>query len=223
MRLSSFQKAANCGILGTERYRTKEVSEMSYSFYAMLARMKYIHRWSLMRNTRMETVSEHTEEVALLSHALAVLTNTRFHGQVDPGNCVLLALYHDAPEILTGDLPTPVKYHDPQIRQAFQSVEDMAAGQLLRLLPEDLRPAYEPFFFPEGAMDEERRIVKAADKLSALIKCIEELQQGNTEFITARATLEQAVRELQLPAADCFLREFLPAYTQTLDEQQNGE
>lgn len=195
---------------------------MSHSFYAMLARMKYIHRWSLMRNTRMETVCEHTEEVAVLAHALAVLQNTRFRGHVDPGRCVLLALYHDAPEILTGDLPTPVKYHDPQIREAFRSVEEVAAGQLLQLLPEDLRPAYAPYFFPGEEMAEERRIVKAADKLSALLKCIEEGQQGNTEFATARQSLEQAVREMELPAADCFLREFLPAYTQTLDEQQRG-
>ena len=178
---------------------------MSYSFYAMLARMKYIHRWSLMRNSRMETVCEHTEEVAVLAHALAVLTNTRFGGRVDAGRCVLLALYHDAPEILTGDLPTPVKYHDPHIREAFRSVEEVAAGQLLRLLPEDLRPSYEPLFFPGEDMAKERRIVKAADKLSALLKCIEEERQGNTEFATARLALEQAVREMCLPAADCFL------------------
>ncbi len=196
---------------------------MSYSFYAMLARMKYIHRWSLMRNTRMETVSEHTEEVVVLSHALAVLTNTRFGGQVDPGLCALLAVYHDAPEILTGDLPTPVKYHDPRMREAFAAVEEVASERLLRLLPDDLRPAYEPLFFSDGTLTEERRIVKAADKLSALIKCIEEQQQGNMEFATARVSLEQAVRDMELPAADCFLREFLPAYAQTLDEQQNGQ
>ncbi len=192
---------------------------MRYNFFALLSRMKYITRWALMRNTRPENLCEHTQDVAVLAHGLALLQNRRFGGTVDVGKCVLLALYHDAPEILTGDLPTPVKYYNPAIRDAYRHVEDVSANKLLSMLPEDIRPDYQALFFPGEDLAEERRIVKAADKLSALIKCVEEQGQGNREFEQARRSTEAAVRSIHLPAADCFLEEFLPAFELTLDEQ----
>lgn len=192
---------------------------MGQNFYAVLSRMKYITRWALMRNTRPENICEHSYDVAVLAHALAVLTNRRFGGKVDEGRCVLLALYHDAPEILTGDMPTPVKYDNPAIRDAYKQVEEVSAGKLLSMLPEDLQPDYEFLFFPDDAFKEEKGLVKAADKLSALIKCVEELRQGNREFQSARRSTEAAIRAMSLPAANCFLDEFLPAYELTLDEQ----
>ena len=192
---------------------------MSRNFFAMLSRMKYITRWALMRNTRQENICEHSQDVAVLAHALAVLTNRRFGGNVDPGRCALLALYHDAPEILTGDMPTPVKYYNPAIREAYGLVEDVAADKLLTMLPEDMRPEYTPLLKQDGSWPEERRLVKAADKLSALIKCVEESGQGNREFISARRSTEESIRAMGIPAADCFLEEFLPAYELTLDEQ----
>lgn len=193
---------------------------MAHSFFAMLSRMKYIHRWPLMRNTSTENISEHTQEVAVLAHALAVLTNTRFEGQVDANKCVLLALYHDVPEIITGDLPTPVKYHSQTLREAYKQVEDGAADRLLAMLPDDLQGIYYPLLHQEsGTM--EARLVKAADKLSALIKCTEELKLGNREFFKAHQSTEHSLREMHLPAVDLFLKEFMPAYGLTLDEQQD--
>ena len=195
------------------------LKHMGRNFYAVLSRMKYITRWALMRNTRQENICEHSYDVAVLAHALAGLTNRPFGGRVDEGRCVLLALYHDAPEILTGDMPTPVKYDNPAIRDAYKQVEAVSAGKLLSMLPEDLQEDYGPLFFAGDGWEQEKRLVKAADKLSALIKCVEELGQGNREFLSARRSTEQAIRAMGLPAADCFLEEFLPAYELTLDEQ----
>ncbi len=188
-------------------------------FYAMLSRMKYILRWSLMRNTRSENVCEHSYDVAVIAHALALMTNRRFNGTVDVGRCVSMALYHDAPEILTGDLPTPVKYYNQSIRDAYQQVEDISANELLRLLPEDLREDYRPLLLTDETAIE-YRLVKAADKISALIKCVEEVKAGNAEFSKARESTEAAIKRMNLPAADCFLQECLPAFSLTLDEQK---
>ena len=193
---------------------------MSSSFYALLSRMKYISRWSLMRNTQPENICEHSYEVAVIAHALSLLTNRRFGGQVREDRCVLLALYHDTTEIITGDLPTPVKYYNPAIRDAYREVENVATEKLLSMLPEDLRDAYQLVLSPQPGDEQEARLVKAADKLSALIKCVEECRHGNREFEKARLSTEQAVRDMHLPAADCFLEEFLPAYALTLDEQE---
>lgn len=192
---------------------------MSSNFYAVLSRMKYITRWSLMRNTRQENLMEHSYETAIIAHALAELTNTRFGGNVRVDRCLLLALYHDASEILTGDLPTPIKYYNPAIRDAYKQVEDVATEKLLSKLPQDLQPTYREAFYGD-VTEEEARLVKAADKISALIKCVEECGQGNREFEKARIANEAAIREMKLPAADCFLDEFLPAYALTLDEQE---
>lgn len=193
---------------------------MKQSFFAMLSRMKSITRWALMRNTRQETICEHSYDTAVLVHGLAELTNRRFGGQVDVGRCVLLALYHDTTEIFTGDLPTPVKYDNAAIRAAYRQLETAAAQRLLALLPEDLRPAYEPLYAEQPGEETERRLVKAADKLSALIKCVEEIQQGNREFSKAEETTLRSLKNMNLPAVDCFLEEFLPAYRLTLDEQE---
>jgi len=191
-----------------------------FHFYAMLSRMKYINRWGLMRNTRSENLCEHSFETAVLAHALAVLRNSRFGGHADPERTAVLALFHDASEILTGDLPTPVKYYNPKIRTAYREVEAVAQNKLLSLLPDDLKPSYEPVLAANGDSDRDLLpLVKAADKLSAIIKCMEESRMGNTEFSKAEATLLQAVRDMHLPEADCFVEEFLPSYRLTLDEQ----
>ena len=190
---------------------------MAHSFFAMLSRMKYIHRWPLMRNTSTENISEHTQEVAVLAHALAVLTNTRFEGQVDANKCVLLALYHDVPEIITGDLPTPVKYHSQTLREAYKQVEDGAADRLLAMLPDDLQGIYYPLLHQEsGTM--EARLVKAADKLSAHIKCIEELKAGNSEFQSAAGQTRQALDNMNLPELNWFMENCLYPFAADLDE-----
>lgn len=192
---------------------------MGFHFFAVLSRMKYITRWSLMRNTRIENLSEHSHDVAVLAHALAVLTNKRFGGNLDVGRCISLALYHDTPEILTGDMPTPVKYFNPELREAYRRVETVSGKKLLSMLPQDMRDEYAPLLIPDDRWSDERKIVRAADKLSALIKCIEERGQGNREFDRALRSTEKAVRDMKLPAADMFLEEFLPSYSLTLDEQ----
>jgi 5'-deoxynucleotidase len=194
---------------------------MGFHFFAMISRMKYINRWSLMRNVRTENICEHSHDVAVLAHALAVITNKRFGGNVDAGRCVLLALYHDMPEILIGDLPAPVKYYNPEIRDAYKHIERVSGEKLLTMLPEDMREEYRPLLTPGGEYPEEQKIVRAADKLSALIKCIEEERQGNSEFEKAKRATEKAVRDLNLPAADFFVKEYLPSYFLTLDEQDH--
>lgn len=193
-------------------------------FFALLSRMKHIHRWGLMRCTREENLCEHSFETAVIAHALAVLRNTRFGGSVSPERAAALALFHDAPEIFTGDLPTPVKYGSRALRDSYAAVEEHACARLLGALPEDLRPVYRPLLAEDGKGGEEelRRLVKAADKLSALIKCVEERRAGNLEFARAEQSTRRAIEGMHLPEADCFLREFLPAYALTLDEQETG-
>lgn len=181
--------------------------------------MKLIRRWGLMRNTAPENLSEHSYDTAVLAHALCTLANARFGTRLDPGRAALLGLYHDAPEILTGDLPTPVKYFSPEIRGAYRQVEESSRRRLLSLLPEDLRPSYAPLLAPLEENPRLLSIVKAADKLSALIKCIEEENAGNSEFRSAAAAQESYLRRMALPEVDCFLQEFLPAYRLSLDEQ----
>jgi 5'-deoxynucleotidase len=186
-------------------------------FFAMLSRMKFINRWGLMRCTRTETLSEHTLDVALLTHALIEIGNARFGKKLDPGRGVLLALYHDSAEIITGDLPTPIKYHDESIRTAYKAIEAQAGGRLLAMLPGTLREAYRPYVQPDGGMAAYMPYVHAADKLSALIKCTEEAQAGNREFdVARRATLSHPA--LELAEAKIFMDEYLPAYQLTLDE-----
>ncbi|MCO7135958.1 5'-deoxynucleotidase [[Clostridium] leptum] len=187
-------------------------------FFAMLSRMKYINRWGLMRNTYPENISEHSLQVAMIAHALAVLRNRRFGGSVSPERVALLSLFHDTPEILTGDLPTPVKYRNTAIRSAYQQVELDSAQQLLQLLPDDLQGDYRSLFLPEEEEKELWVLVKAADKLSALIKCIEEQKAGNQEFRTAAVSTRQSIVDMHIPEADVFLEQFLPSFSLTLDE-----
>ena len=188
------------------------------SFMAMMSRMKYISRWSLMRNTRNESLSEHTTDTAMIAHLLSVIRNKRFGGSIDEGKITLMALYHDAGEIITGDLPTPIKYHSDEMRNAYKQVENMAAKRLVSMLPDDLREEYRPLLMEE-CTDEEKALVKAADKLSALIKCIEERKAGNTEFSVAEKTTLESIKAMNLPEADVFIEEFLPGYLLTIDEQ----
>ena len=193
------------------------------SFFSMLLRMRYISRWGLMRNSRPESLAEHTLDVALLAHALALLGVRRLGRTYDPQRAALLALYHDAPEILTGDMPTPVKYHDPRITQAYKQVEEAAGEQLLSLLPEDLRPDFDALLRP-GAEDRELLVlVKAADKLSALIKCVEEEHSGNREFLRAKESTRKALETMECPELSLFLAEFYSSFTKTLDEQSAVE
>lgn len=193
---------------------------MESHFFAMMSRMKYIERWALMRNSEKENISEHSMEVAMLAHALAVISNVRFGNQLNPERAALIGLYHDCTEIITGDMPTPIKYYNDEIKDAFKAVEDVAAGKLLHMLPADMQDYYQGLFFKEEDDEYLWRLNKAADKLSALIKCIEEEKAGNTEFASAYKALEQSIRKMELPEVSVFLEEFLPSYRKTLDELQ---
>ena len=191
---------------------------MNNSFFAMISRMKYIDRWALMRNSRTENISEHSLEVAMLAHCLAVLGNKRFGKNLDENYIALLAMYHDSTEIITGDMPTPIKYYNSEIKTAFKDVEDKAARHLLAMLPEDLQEAYEPIFVPREEDQYLWKLVKAADKLSALIKCMEERNAGNTEFTSAEKTIKASLEKMNLKEAEVFMTDFLPAYERTLDD-----
>ena len=184
---------------------------MTYNFFATLSRMKYIDRWALMRNARTETLSEHTLDVAIIAHALCIIGNVRYGRKLDADRAALIGLYHDASEIITGDMPTPVKYYNRDIRDAYKEVEHVAERRLLEQLPEDIRGAYAEIF--EGTDIEE-------DKYSALIKCMEETGAGNGEFRTAQISTEKSVQKMaeELPEVKVFLEEFLPPYGSTLDE-----
>lgn len=195
------------------------MSEQS-SFFATLSRMRYIERWSLMRSSRPDTLAEHSLEVAMIAHALVTIGNVRMGKSLDASQAALLGIYHDAPEIITGDMPTPVKYHDDQIRDAYKAVEAGATQRLLAALPDDLRAAYEGILIPNDVDPYLLRLVKAADKISALVKCIEERAAGNSEFTSAEAATRTTLEEMaaDLPELQVFMGEFLPAYGATLDE-----
>lgn len=191
-----------------------------YHYFAMLSRMKYINRWGLMRNTRNENLCEHSLETALVAHALAVIGNKHFNRHYDPQRAATLALFHDASEIITGDMPTPVKYHSDEIRKAYAEVEALAVERLVSLLPEELRPEYRELMSMTAPEDEELKpLVKAADRISAVIKCMEERLSGNQDFREAERSTLQALEEMNLPEAVYFIKEFLPSYGLTLDEQ----
>lgn len=189
---------------------------MKSHFFAYISRMRFISRWALMRNTASENVQEHSHQVAVLAHALAVIRNEKFGGGVDPGAVAVAALYHDASEIITGDLPTPIKYYNPAIKNAYRQVEAVANDKLLSMLPEELRPAYRPILM--DIAPEIRQLVKAADKLSAYIKCVEELKAGNAEFRAAAEQTRRALDEFDLPELRYFLDTFLESFSLTLDE-----
>lgn len=189
-----------------------------YHFFAMLSRMKYINRWGLMRNVRSENLCEHSLETALIAHGLAVIGNKRLGKNYDPDRAATLAIFHDVTEIITGDLPTPVKYHSPEIRKAYGEVEQLAADRLSSMLPDDMREEYSAILRDHDLDPVYAPLVKAADKISAVIKCMDEKNSGNSEFLKAEETLKAAVKKLSLPEADIFMEEFLPSYALTLDE-----
>lgn len=189
---------------------------MKSHFFAYISRMRFIQRWALMRNTAPENVQEHSHQVAVLAHALAVIRREKFGGTVDPGAVAVAALYHDASEILTGDMPTPIKYDNPAIRSAYKDVEAVAERKLLNMLPEELRGAYAPIL--TEVPPETERLVKAADKLSAYIKCVEELKAGNMEFREAAAQTRRALEAYALPEVAYFLETFMDSFSLTLDE-----
>ena len=189
---------------------------MNSHFFAYISRMRFIQRWALMRNTASENVQEHSHQVAILAHALAVIRNEKFGGHVDPGAVAVAALYHDASEILTGDMPTPIKYDNPEIRDAYKKVEAVAERKLLAMLPEEFQAAYAPIL--SNTDPDTEQLVKAADKLSAYIKCVEELKAGNLEFREAAAQIRQALVGYDLPELRYFMETFLESFSLTLDQ-----
>ena len=190
---------------------------MQSHFYAMLSRMKNIYRWGLMRNTKTENLSEHSFETAYIAHALGIIAKVRLNKNVAPEKIAVAALFHDASEIITGDMPTPVKYDNPEIKAAYKKMESAAEEKLYSLLPEDLRSEMIGAFASEDK--ETQRYVKAADKISALVKCIEELNMGNKEFAVAKESILKAIKELKMEEADIFLAEFIESFALSIDEQ----
>ena len=192
-----------------------------FDFFAFLSRMRYISRWGLMRNTVPENIQEHSLDVAVIAHALVMIRNTYFNGTLDPSRAALYGIFHDASEIFTGDMPTPVKHFNPNFKRSFHQLEDKARKKLLAMLPSELAKEYEPLFF----FDDEKeyvRLVKAADKIAALTKCIEEGKSGNNEFRRAEAEHFEQLSNSQLPEVSYFLEKFLPGYRLSLDELKLG-
>ena len=191
---------------------------MLYPFSALLARMKYITRWSLMHSTRAESLSEHTCDTALLAHMLCLIARRYTGTPCRPKTVAVAALYHDAPEIITGDMPTPVKYANHALRDAYKALEAESVRSMTGLLPEELGEEISPFISGELLTAEEKRLLKAADRLSAFIKCMEEQRSGNHEFDAAFAQQKAALEAMHCPEADWFMAHCLPCYTQNLDE-----
>lgn len=193
---------------------------MDYNFFATVSRMKYIDRWALMRNTRAENLSEHSLEVSMIAHALCVIGNVRFGKELNADKAAVIGMYHDASEIITGDMPTPIKYYNKNIKDVFKSIEDEANKKILEQLPEDIRNEYTNIFFKTPELDYEWKLAKAADKISAMIKCIEEEKTCNREFVKAKEATSKTVYKLgeELPEVKVFVDEFIPAFSKTLDE-----
>ncbi|MCR6546184.1 5'-deoxynucleotidase [Dehalobacterium formicoaceticum] len=189
-----------------------------HHFFAYLSRMKFIQRWGLMRNTRSENIQEHSLEVAMIAHALAIIKNRFFRGQVDPERVMALAVFHEVSEVITGDLATPIKYFNPEIENAYHKIEKVAKKKLINMLPRDLQDDYENLLFVQQEDWQNWRLVKAADKISAYLKCVEELKGGNQEFSKALKTIKVELDRLDLPEAAYFMKHFLPSYSLTLDE-----
>ena len=185
-------------------------------FYAMMSRMKNIYRWGLMRNTRRENLSEHSLEVAQIAHALALINRNRLNGNANPDFVAVAAMYHDTSEIITGDMPTPIKYYNDEIKSAYKQIETVAEKELTDMLPTDFKSDFKKIYNPDELS---KKLVKAADKLSALIKCTEELNMGNKEFLIAEKSVRQAVVDMHCQEAEIFLEEFLPSFSLSLDEQ----
>ncbi len=191
---------------------------MENNFFAMISRLKWIDRWALMKNSSNENLSEHSLEVAMIAHALCVIGNKRLGKNLNGERAALIGMYHDATEIITGDMPTPVKYYNDEIRHVYKDIEKEAQRCLTSLLPDDLKDEYESIFSPGEEFSYEKKLVKGADKLSAYIKCIEEEKAGNREFLSAEETTLKSLRKMNLPEVDIFIEECIPGYRKTLDE-----
>ena len=189
---------------------------MVFPFFAYLSRLKLITRWSLMRNTQPENDAEHSLQVAMIAHCIAIIGRNQYARPVNPEHVLSLAVYHDATEVMTGDLPTPVKYHSEELRDAYHRLESLSAERLLSMLPEAYQPEFSPYLRQPKGYDSE--IVKAADKISAYIKCLEEIRAGNHEFDYAAENIRQSLEKVPWPEVKDFMRDFLPAFSMTLDE-----
>ncbi|MDX6915543.1 5'-deoxynucleotidase [Pectobacterium carotovorum] len=187
-------------------------------FFAHLSRLKLISRWPLMRNVRTENVSEHSLQVAFVAHALAVIKNRKFEGNLNAERIALLAMYHDASEVLTGDMPTPIKYYNAQIAHEYKKIEKIAQQKLVEMLPEELQQDYRMLLDDNYTSEEERAIVKQADALCAYLKCLEELSAGNAEFMLAKARLEKTLQQRHSLEMDYFMTVFVPSFSLSLDE-----
>ena len=189
---------------------------MKHHFFAYVSRLRYIRRWGLMRSVMPENDAEHSLQVAMIAHAIAIMGRDRYGRQVDPEHVLALGVYHDVSEVITGDMPTPVKYQTDELRRSYKDVERMANERLLSMLPEGLRPAYAPYLSVPA--DEERQILKAADSISAYLKCLEEKRAGNREFDAAGESIKAALDQIGLPEVQDFIREFVPSFELSLDE-----
>lgn len=190
---------------------------MSYNFYAFMDRMKYIKRWQLMRSVRSENIMEHSEQVAMLAHALAVINNKVFNGSANAEKCVLYAVYHECSEVMTGDMPTPIKYFNNSIHGAYKQLEERACDKLLLTLPEEIRGEIEKSVKPDTT-SLEYALMKAADRLAAYVKCLEELRSGNNEFVKAEKSIKEDLLSRNMPEVNYFFEHFIPSFSLTLDE-----
>ena len=190
---------------------------MDYDFFAYLSRMKYIKRWALMRSTNEENIMEHSLQVTEIAHAIALIKNEMFGGSVDPYKVMCLAVYHETSEVITGDLPTPIKYFNAQINSAYKDLEDLAAEKLIEKSPEELKPLYREFILADKNT-EEYKIMKAADRISAYIKCVEEVKSGNKEFVKAKESIGKDIKSINDEAVKYFIKNILPSFEKTLDE-----
>lgn len=188
------------------------------NFFALMSRMKFITRWGLMKNTIPENIQEHSLTVAMIAHALAVIGRDLYHKQTDPGLCAAAAIYHDATEILTGDLPTPIKYFSPEICDAYKAVEHSSKNRILLMLPEKLRPSYQSLFDTAVKDSPVHTIIKAADRIAAYIKCLEEIKSGNLEFTRAAEQTREKIEAIDLPEVRYFMETFIDGFKLTLDE-----
>ncbi len=194
------------------------MDDKNFHFFAFLSRMKYINRWGLMRNTYTENIQEHSLQVAIIAHGLAVIRNTYFDGEVNPERVAILAMFHDCNEIITGDMPTPIKYYNPQISKIYKDIEDISKEKIISMLPEEMADEYYSLFFKNPDDMNCWKLVKAADRISAYIKCIEEVKAGNNEFKKARETILQTIEEINLPEVRYFMEKFIPSFNLSLDE-----
>lgn len=188
-----------------------------HHFFAYMARMRNIIRWGLMRNTFPENIQEHSHQTAMIAHALAVIRNARYNGNLNPDHVAALAIYHDAAEVITGDLPTPIKHFDREVEEAFEKIESMAVKKLMRMFPDDLLGEYQKYLKPD-IHSEEWRVVKAADRICAYLKCVEEGKAGNSEFVRAKESILSDILSMRRPEVDDFMKEFAPSFELSLDE-----